>query len=460
MTKRNMMVSFLTKLMSGMRLITILLLFGTILGFVAPAMTDAGIVSAGDLQQKKVTGRVTDGGGSALPGVNITEKGTTNGAISDVNGSFSITVASSTSVLSISFIGYSTQEVTVGSQTAIDIILKESLSAIDEIVVVGYSTQTRKSLTGAVSTVNAASLAESAATNPVQRLQGKVAGVTVLNQHTPGEGATLRIRGMTTINDANPLFVVDGIPGGNYSPNDVESITILKDAAAQSIYGARAANGVVLVTTKSGKKNQKVNMTVNIRQGVTRNSNQYDLLNTQEWGESIWLEQKNLFDKNHRAWEKAGTGIEPVLTYTHVQFGNGTTPVIPYYIFPTKTAEGAPLADPSLYDNKLATIDGTDTYLIAKSSPGTNWMKESQRDAQFKEYTIDVTGGSTNTTYAFLLGYTKDDGVFKYTGFDRYSFRANINSSPAKWIDVGTNIGGNYTYDFGHQGDNSIMDTR
>ena len=98
---------------------------------------------------------------------------------------------------------------------------------------------------------------------------------------------------MTTINDANPLFVVDGIPGGNYSPNDVESMTILKDAAAQSIYGARAANGVVLVTTKSGKKNQKINMTVNIRQGVTKNSNQYDLLNTQEWGEMLWLEAKN-----------------------------------------------------------------------------------------------------------------------------------------------------------------------
>ena len=171
-------------------------------------------------------------------------------------------------------------------------------------------------------------------------LQGKVAGVTVLNQHTPGEGSNLRIRGMTTINDANPLFVVDGIPGGNYSPNDVESMTILKDAAAQSIYGARAANGVVLITTKSGKKNQKINMTVNIRQGISQNSNNYDLLNTQEWGEMLWLEAKN-----------AG-----ITNYNHVQFGNGATPVIPDYIFPTKTAEGSPLVDPTLYDNKLAVV--------------------------------------------------------------------------------------------------------
>ena len=109
-----------------------------------------------------------------------------------------------------------------------------------------------------------------------------------------------------------------------------------------------------------------------------------------------------------------------------------------------------------LYDNKLAVVDGTDTYLIAKTSPGTNWMKESQRNAAFKDYTVDVTGGSENTTYAFLLGYTKDDGVFKWTGFDRYSFRANINSSPAKWIDLGTNISGNYTNDYGYQAnDNS-----
>jgi len=423
-----------------MKMITMLLLIGTILTSVAPGVSAAGIVSANDLQQKKVAGKVTDKAGTPLPGVNILEKGTTNGAISDAAGNFTLTVTSPASVLSCSFIGYMTRDIPVGDQTNISIVLDEAVTAMDEIVVVGYSTQTRKSLTGAVSTVNAAALAESASSNPVQRLQGKVAGVTVLNQHTPGEGSTLRIRGMTTINDANPLFVVDGIPGGNYSPNDVESITILKDAAAQSIYGARAANGVVLVTTKSGKKNQKINMTVNIRQGISENSTHYNLLNTQEWGEMLWLEAKN-----------AG-----ITNYNHVQFGNGATPVIPDYIFPTKTAEGSPLVDPKLYDNKLAAVDGTDTYLITKSSPGTNWMKESEQKGQVKDYTVDVTGGSNNTTYAFLLGYTKEDGVFKWTGFDRYSFRANINSSPAKWIDIGTNISGNYTNDYGYQAnDNS-----
>jgi TonB-linked SusC/RagA family outer membrane protein len=438
MTKKIMQVIFqmpvFNKLKMAVKLMTLLLLFGTMQAYSTPGY------STDDQQVKRVTGKINDAAGTPLAGVNILEKGTLNGAISDVNGNFTITVGSQNATLVFSFIGYLTKEVLVGEQLAVNIVLTEAMSALDEIVVVGYSTQTRKSLTGAVSTVSAGSLAESAASNPVQRLQGKVAGVSVLNNHTPGEGSTLRIRGMTTINDADPLFVVDGIPGGNYSPNDVESITILKDAAAQAVYGARAANGVVLVTTKAGKKNQKINMVVNIRQGITKNSTHFDLLNTQEWGEMLWLEAKN----------------GNVANYNHVQFGNGPSPVIPDYIFPTKTAEGSPLVDPTKYDNKLAAVDGTDTYLIARSSQGTDWMKESERNAAFKDYTIDVTGGGDKTTYAFLLGYTKDEGVFKWTGFDRYSFRANITTAPAKWVDIGTNISGNYTNDYGYQvNDNS-----
>jgi TonB-dependent starch-binding outer membrane protein SusC len=455
MTKKmTLVVSFLTKIKSGMKLLTMLFLVGTILASTAPNLLAAGTASTNDLQQKRITGKVVDAEGNALGGVNVLEKGTLNGAITDANGSFSVNVASSSSILTLSFIGFSTQEVTVGDQTSLTITLKQALSALDEIVVVGYSTQTRKSLTGSVSTVGGAALQESAATNPITRLQGKVAGVTILNQHTPGEGSTIRIRGMTTINDSDPLYVVDGVPGGSYSPNDVETITILKDAAAQSIYGARAANGVILITTKVGKKNQKISMNVNVRQGISKPGKFYDLLNTQEWADMLWLETKNLYDANHRDWVKAGdlTKPEPVLTYNHAQLGKGTTPVIPYYLFPTAAAEGS--VDMSKYDNKLAVRDGTDTYLITRSSPGTDWYGETTRNASFKEYTIDVAGGSANTTYAFLAGYTDDEGIFKNTGFKRYNLRANINSSPAKWIDLGTNIGLVYTDDYGYQTDN------
>jgi TonB-linked SusC/RagA family outer membrane protein len=442
MTKKiTQVVSFLAifdKMKIVMKLMTMLLLFGTIQTFAAPGNSDAGVVSSGDLQQKRITGQIKDAAGSALPGVNVLEKGTINGAITDANGNFAISVSSANSMLSISFIGYATQEVLVGTQNSVNIILAEAMSALDEIVVVGYSTQQRKSLTGSVSTVDAATLSESAATNPITRLQGKVAGVTILNQHTPGAGSTIRIRGMTTINDASPLYVVDGNPGGNYAPNDVESITILKDAAAQSIYGARAANGVVLITTKGGQKNQKVKLNVNIRQGITQPGKFYDLLNTKEWADMLWLEAKN-----------AG-----ITNYSHAQFGNGATPVIPYYLYPTKAALGDPLADMSKYDNQLAVRDGTDTYLITKTSPGTDFFGASTRNAAIKEYTIDISGGSQNTTYALMMGYTNEEGIFKWTGFERYSGRANITSSPAKWIDVGANIGLQYTNTFGYLTDN------
>jgi TonB-dependent starch-binding outer membrane protein SusC len=432
MTKKTMHVlpAVFMKLKVAVRLAIMLLLIGSI---------QLSAFAGDDFQQRRITGRITDAAGEPLGGVNIAEKGTTNGAISEANGTYTINATSANPVLAFSFIGYLTQEITVGTRTNIDITLAEAVSALDEIVVVGYSTQTRKTLTGSVAQVDAAALAESAATNPMTRLQGKVAGVTILNQHTPGEGSTIRIRGMTTINNSDPLYVVDGVPGGSYSPNDVETITILKDAAAQSIYGARAANGVVLVTTKNGRRNQKVSLNVNVRQGVTQPGKFYDLLNTQEWADMLWMEAKN-----------AG-----ITGYSHAQFGNGANPVLPAYIYPTKAPLGDPLADMSRYDNQIKERDGDDTYLITKLSPGTDWFGESTRNAAFKEYTIDIAGGSANTTYAFLLGYTSEEGIFKFTGYDRYSFRSNITTSPAKWIDMGTNVGVLYDFDYGHQGDNS-----
>ena len=441
MTKKIMRnVSLWTGLIKSrfvVKLLTLLLLLGTIQTFAA------SVPALSDLQQKRVTGRVTDAAGEALPGVNILEKGTINGAISDVDGRYALTVASSNSILNFSFIGYMTKEVPVGAQTTIDVVMSQAETKLDEIIVVGYSTQARKSLTGAVSTVNSASLSEASTAAPMQRLQGKVAGVTILNQHTPGEDATMRIRGMTTINNSNPLYVVDGVPGGSYTPNDIESITILKDAAAQSIYGARAANGVVLITTKSGKKGQKANITFEVRQGITRSTHFYDLLNTQEWGEMLWLEAKNAAIPN----------------YSHPQYGNGTAPVIPDYIYPSKTFTPAVIAgssvDPAKYDNKLSYIDGTDTYLITMANKvGTDWFKESTRNAPYKEYSIDVSGGSANTTYALQLGYTDEEGIFKWTGFNRYNARLNVNSNPLKWLEAGATLGTLFTTDYGYQTDN------
>ena len=394
-----------------MKLLTLLLLLGTVQSFAL------SVPEGDDMQQRRITGRIVDNDGAALPGVNVLEKGTINGAITDADGRFAITVASEKAVLSFSFIGFVTQEITVGAQTTIDVTLRQMVSALDEIVVVGYSTQARKSLTGAVSTVDAATLSESAATNPITRLQGKVAGVTILNQHTPGEGSTIRIRGMTTINDANPLYVVDGVAGGNYSPNDVESITILKDAAAQSIYGARAANGVVLVTTKGGKKNQKVTMNVNVRQGINKPAVFTTFLIHRNGPKCSGLRPKNANI----------TELQPC------QFGNGATPVIPYYTLPDCRSPGRSevLIWHYMTTNWLLKTEMTHT-LSQGQAPVLTFMAETTRNAPFKEYTIDIAGGTQNTTYAFMLGYTDDEGIFKYTGFERYSFRANVNYIPGK----------------------------
>ncbi|HOK74106.1 MAG TPA: TonB-dependent receptor [Bacteroidales bacterium] len=424
----------------ALKLVALFMLLAMAMPVFASSAADDGNYAGSFMQQKRVTGRITDAAGNPLPGVNIIEKGTTNGTISDADGRYQINVAGPASVLTFSFVGFVTQEKTVGDLSVIDVVLVEAVSALDEVVVIGYSTQARKTLTGAVSTVNATALATQTSASAIQRLQGKVAGVMILNAHTPGAGANIRIRGMTTINDASPLYVVDGVPGGTYAPNDVESITILKDAAAMSIYGARAANGVVLITTKSGRKNQKVSLNVNYMQGITHSSKFYDLLNTQEYGEMLWLEFKN-------------AGLSP----NHKQYGTGPTPVIPDYIFPAGAKEGDPGTDPSLYDNKLSWQDGTDTYLITKANKiGTDWFKEATRNGTYRDLQIDVAGGTQNTTYAFLLGYLQDDGIFKYTGYNRLNFRTTVNTSPAKWIDLGTTIGGNYTYNYGYTGnDNS-----
>ncbi len=418
-----------------MKLLTLLLLFGTIQAFAAPGITDASIVSNDDLQQKQVSGTISDADGNPLVGVNITEQGTVNGTISDANGKYALTVSSPDAILSFSFIGFKTQEVIVGTLTDISIVMNAALTGLDEIVVVGYSTQARKTLTGSVSTVSAEKLSENISTNAVSRLQGTASGVTILNSHTPGAGATIRIRGMGTINDANPLWVVDGVPGGTASPEEIESISVLKDAAAQAIYGARAANGVVLVTTKSGRLNQRAQVTVNVRQGFSRNTNYYDLLNTQEYGEMLWLEAKNA--------NKVG--------FSHPLYGDGATPDIPKYIRPARATS----VDLSLYDNKMVHEDGDDTYLIMEAAvPGTEWLKEIDRDAQYREYTVDVAGGTANTRYAFQLGYLLEEGILKYTSYDRYNFRSNITSTPAKWIEIGEKVGISFTEDNGTQGDN------
>jgi TonB-linked SusC/RagA family outer membrane protein len=327
-----------------------------------------------------------------------------------------------------------TQEIQIGNQTMINITMQPDVIGLEEVVAVGYATRKAGELTGAVSTVQATEIEEMSVVDASEALRS-VAGVTVLESNTPGEGASVRVRGLGTINDNDPLWVVDGVPGGSVTPNNIESITILKDAAAQAIYGARAANGVVLVTTKAGRKNQKAQVNVTIKNGVTRNTNYYDLLNTQEYGEMLWLQFAN-------------DGIAP----THPLYGSGSTPDIPEYIRPARATS----VDLALYDDKMIHEDGDDTYLIMKSNPqGTRWLQEADRPAQYQEYTVDLNGGSEATSYAFQMGYMLEEGVLKWTGYDRFNLRSNITTNPVEWVEIGERLGVTYSQDYGHQGNNS-----
>ncbi len=225
--------------------------------FLFSMVLSSGILLA---QERTVTGKVTAEGEGAVPGVNVTVQGTVIGAMTGIDGSYSLTVPGPTSVLVFSSVGYVTQTVTVGSQTTINVNMVSDVQALQEVVVTGYTQQRRRDLTGAIATVEPAKLTAVPTPNVSNALQGRSAGVTVIGSGEPGETAKVRIRGFSSFENNDPLYVVDGVPTQDISslnPADVASISVLKDAGAASIYGSRASNGVIIVTTKKRKRGYK-----------------------------------------------------------------------------------------------------------------------------------------------------------------------------------------------------------
>jgi iron complex outermembrane receptor protein len=236
------------KVAIAMTLAAVLLLSGSVKIFAS---------SVSDDQQRTISGRITDTQGQALPGVNILEKGTINGAISDVDGNYTMNVASGASVLVFSFVGYTPQEVTVGSQTSISVTLLESLTGLDEIVVVGYGTQQKRAISSSVTNVTEKSFNAGITRTAADFIQGKVAGLTITT--STGDVTSeqsMRLRGTSSLTGSSePFVVIDGVPGlsmNSVAPQDIESISVLKDASAAAIYGSRSASGVILITTKKG----------------------------------------------------------------------------------------------------------------------------------------------------------------------------------------------------------------
>jgi TonB-linked SusC/RagA family outer membrane protein len=385
------------------------------------------------IQGVTITGKVKSSeDDSGLPGVNVIVKGTAHGTVTDVEGNYSIDVESGEATLVFSSVGYISQEVNVGTNSVIDISLENDVTSLEELVVVGYATKKAGELTGSISTVDADDIKDMVAVNATDALKGTTSGVNIIDASTPGGDPIIRVRGLGTTNNNDPLWIVDGVPNSRVNPDNIETISILKDASAQAIYGARAANGVILVTTKSGKKNQAAQVDLKVTRGISQNTNYYNLLNTQEYGELLWMEVAN---------ENGGT---LPAGYSHPQYGSGPQPVIPNYIWPA----GANDADHSLYDPM-------NNIIMQANKEGTDWLDEASQNGTYTEVSLGVNGGSNNTNYAFQVGYLKEDGILKYTSYERYNLRANVTSDVTKWLQVGTRLALTYSQDNGDQSNNA-----
>ena len=341
-------------------------------------------------QGKKVTGVVIDGTGEPVIGANVVVKGTTNGTITDFDGNYTIEGVSANDVLVISYIGYLSQEVPVGNQSMIKVTLKEDTQTLDEVVVVGYGTMKKSDVTGSISTAKGDDLVKNQSFSALDNLRGKVSGVNIFsNSSQPGAYSNrVVIRGIATINSSsNPLYVVDGVVMENFdlvNPNDIESMEVLKDASAAAIYGARGANGVIMVTTKRGKKDgEGVAISYQGSVSVSSIARKMDLLNAQEWTDTF---MKGL--ENENKWLGTNWSTNRADWFTDRRFFD---------------SNGNPLYD-------------------------TDWQDEAYRTAISHNHQISMRGGTDNTTYGLFVSYKDENGIMLESGLKRYSGKITLDT--------------------------------
>ncbi len=355
------------------------------------------------VQQKEITGTVTDNDGFPLPGAAILVKGTDNGTTTDFDGKYSITVSENATILVVSFMGFGTQEIEINNRNVINIKLLSETSSLDEVIVTGYTSERKSDLTGAVAIVNLDEVVTQPVADVNSMLQGRVAGVNVMSSGSPGDVTTLRIRGFSTIRNNDPLYVIDGVPTTTglslINPNDIESLQVLKDASSASIYGSRAANGVVIITTKKGKAGEP-KFSFDMYLGSQNVSNLPDMLDAQEYGDVYW-----------QAYENDG------ITPSHSIYGNGVSPVIPTF------------------------LDAENTI----PSANTKWVEEIFNPALIQSYNISFSQGNEKSHSLFSLNYFDQEGILKYTNFNRITARLN---SDYKLFDDKVTVGENLTVAF------------
>lgn len=393
--------------------------------FVACFLLIATIVSA---QQRRVTGRVLDAGSQPIVGATVTVTGTNVATQTDASGTFTVTLPNDRSNITVTSVGFETKEFDVSNQANVNITLSTATSNLTEVVVTGYSSQARKDITGSVSVVKAEELKSIPAGNAEVQLQGRAPGVTVITSNQPGDGASVRIRGFSSLNAGNsPLYIIDGVPAGglgSISADDIESMQVLKDAASASIYGARASNGVIVITTRKGRTGA-VRVTYDTYYGTQDPGKGFDLLNSQEYAELVFLAYKN-----------SGQALSGTLASL---YGAGATPVLPDYILPTGAKEGDPSVDPSRYKLDYDNIPGS--YLISRANKaGTNWFNELTRKAPMMRHALSFSGSSDRSRYMFSASYFDQQGIIINNFAKRYSARVNTEFNIRNKFRVGENI--------------------
>ena len=422
---------------------------------------------------KIVTGTVRDSNGQPIPGVTVLVKGTTVGLVTDIDGKYSLKLPSTAESLVFSFVGMRSQEARIGSQTKIDVVLAEETIGLEEVVAIAYGTVKRKDLTGALSTVDSKLISTQANSTVTRALEGAVAGLQVSAiDGQPGLDMGIRIRGLGTAsqNNSNALVVVDGVPAQNdnplstINPKDIQSVTVLKDAASTAVYGSRGANGVVLITTKNGAKG-KTRISFEGRWGVNQvGPYQFDKIdNPKDVYEYDWLSIYNAYrygvagsgvsknyttnvqTPNHTAAEAGQFASAHLFDYnnsetvfTSNKLGNWMLYNVPGAIY-TKTGSGA---------TSSATMSGA--YLVnpdGKLNPNAKLLYSDNYDKYLlenklrQEYNVSASGGTEKVDYFISLGYLEDPSYIRGSKFSRYSGRTNINAQLYDWLKVGTNIG-------------------
>ncbi len=350
-------------------------------------------------QTSLIHGSITDENGEPLVGANITIQGTNVGTITNENGVFEIE-ADSESTLSFSFIGYNTENVVVGNQKEINVMLVLNLMELNNVVVIGYGTQARQNLTGSVTKLGGESLESKPVSSIESALQGQVSGVTVVNNGSPGTSPTVRIRGIGSVNYASdPLYVIDGMPVdnlNNFNIKDIESVSILKDAASAAIYGSRAANGVVIITTKTGKRSDKITLNIDASYGIQKAWKQLDLLNRDEY---IQYGSELL----------TNAGLELPYRFTNM--------------------------DEPIYEGASQTYAQTET----------DWQDEMFRTAPIAQFNVSLAGGNEKNRIYTSYGRFSQEGIMLGTDYNRHSFRINSESKLNKFITIGENIKASYS---------------